>query len=179
MRHTDGFCISSTTDISIHAPTWGATNFFLNDGKLHRFQSTHPRGVRRTVRLSSRYYMIISIHAPTWGATAFRFILSTNSLFQSTHPRGVRLFGQVRQWIYCPFQSTHPRGVRQSVSSKICPVTYFNPRTHVGCDDQIGWVTLSQCISIHAPTWGATQWYFYQKDQNTFQSTHPRGVRHS
>ncbi len=35
------------------------------------FQSTHPRGVRRT-RLAAQYLLQgISIHAPTWGATRF------------------------------------------------------------------------------------------------------------
>ena len=33
-----------------------------------RFQSTHPRGVRRTTRLELSLNRI-SIHAPTWGAT--------------------------------------------------------------------------------------------------------------
>ena len=33
------------------------------------------------------------------------------------------------------------------------------------------------CISIHAPTWGATSWDDYKVWKNQFQSTHPRGVR--
>ena len=35
-----------TTEISIHAPTWGATRAVLAAGKIVQFQSTHPRGVR-------------------------------------------------------------------------------------------------------------------------------------
>ena len=34
------------------------------------------------------------------------------------------------------------------------------------------------CISIHAPTWGATVTGISERDIMSFQSTHPRGVRH-
>ena len=33
------------------------------------------------------------------------------------------------------------------------------------------------CISIHAPTWGATVTGISERDIMSFQSTHPRGVR--
>ena len=56
--------------ISIHAPTWGATyNREGVLGRLVKFQSTHPRGVRH----------------------AFPHLLPKAFRFQSTHPRGVRL----------------------------------------------------------------------------------------
>ena len=79
----------------------------------------------------------ISIHAPTWGATEYPdnpHVVTDE--FQSTHPRGVRLltnFGS--RHVGFLFQSTHPRGVRPP-----------NPSTPPA------WK-----ISIHAPTWGATQ----------------------
>ena len=78
---------------------------------------------------------------------------------------------------------------------------YFNPRTHMGCDDRsrswrgrprlfqsthphgvrhtVDWFqSMLLVISIHAPTWGATcvfSYVFYTHD--IFQSTHPHGVR--
>ena len=79
-----------------------------------RFQSTHPRGVRRVksekslcdcqsfnprTRVgcdSNRGFTTcrtktVSIHAPAWGATAQMQPLSIRQImFQSTHPRGVR-----------------------------------------------------------------------------------------
>ena len=99
----------------------------------------------------------ISIHAPTWGATVLLSQPPQTEKFQSTHPRGVRLSGHWRQ----------------------LQLRDFNPRTHVGCDDEVleGTDPLglfqsthprgvrrsvrsghnSNCkISIHAPTWGAT-----------------------
>ena len=99
--------------ISIHAPTWGATScYFLhfiplhfnprthmgcdNDcpnlrRQLHKFQSTHPHGVRRLLRIHRMVLNTISIHAPTWGATRMAADrLDEDEKFQSTHPHGVR-----------------------------------------------------------------------------------------
>ena len=78
--------------VSIHAPTWGATACMAVARPIAEFQSTRPRGARRTVahhppalqsfqstrprgarhrpaahRAQQTY---VSIHAPTWGATA-------------------------------------------------------------------------------------------------------------
>ena len=122
--------------ISIHAPTWGAT-------RTHLF-----------IRCGCQ----ISIHAPTWGATSAapgipcsarhfnpRTHVGCDSLpwrwahqwsrFQSTHPRGVRRPHRRKGCRLRKFQSTHPRGVRLGA--------FFVP--YVAFD-----------ISIHAPTWGAT-----------------------
>ena len=123
-------------EVSIHAPTWGATYGILSGGQYLWFQSTHPRGVRPT-------YLSQSV---------------TPSRFQSTHPRGVRHGSRMRyvrtacfnprthvgcDWraggwlsIASKFQSTHPRGVRRTVA--VC-------------------VALELLVSIHAPTWGATR----------------------
>ena len=77
--------------ISIHAPTWGATN---NDSV--------PKVVDK-----------ISIHAPTWGATTFPGPLKT-LLFISIHAPTWGATGRIRQEVFGEkaFQSTHPRGVR-------------------------------------------------------------------
>ena len=53
------------------------------------------------------------------------------------------------------FQSTHPRGVRLLTVHLNFTYYGFNPRTHVGCDDE----------------------FKERFDSITFQSTHPRGVR--
>ena len=59
---------TNNSSISIHAPTWGATQ-------------------RAAFALSC---IQISIHAPTWGATRNDHNEQREGLFQSTHPRGVR-----------------------------------------------------------------------------------------
>ena len=98
--------------VSIHAPTWGATNMTSFFSRRRKFQSTHPRGVRRSTDTWSVPYVGVSIHAPTWGATLPLLTITLTSMFQSTHPRGVRPCS--RGWVYAKlkFQSTHPRGVR-------------------------------------------------------------------
>ena len=62
----------------------------------------------------------------------------------------------VARLLVCSFQSTHPRGVR--------------PRPQKGRFRQ-------QCVSIHAPAWGATSLTWIPCRARVFQSTHPRGVR--
>ena len=122
--------------VSIHAPAWGATPRPLTGFLRHksfnprtlvgcdwrpcwafpsasRFQSTHPRGVRR----------------PPSGKPG------TAGLFQSTHPRGVRHAVTSASGLVSAFQSTHPRGVRHQHSQQQAPQQGgFNPRTRVGCD---------------------------------------------
>ena len=77
--------------------------------------------------------------------------------FQSTHPRGVRQRCEITAGDTGEFQSTHPRGVRPPIPRTPRAGRYFNPRTHVGCDGDEGIRTQGGGISIHAPTWGATQ----------------------
>ena len=98
------------------------------------------------------------------------------------------------------FQSTHPRGVRPIWDGRLPSATSFNPRTHVGCDksflfkamsmfmfqsthprgvrrNQFHYTLFYDGVSIHAPTWGATDMPDFVCQLNEFQSTHPRGVR--
>ena len=67
----DTYCVwsASNLQVSIHAPTRGATDNFINVWTQSGFQSTHPHGVRQ---------MSVTKH-------------SKRALFQSTHPHGVRL----------------------------------------------------------------------------------------
>ena len=106
-----------------------------DDVENDKFQSTHPRGVRRGQRK----------------------VYDDNYMFQSTHPRGVRPKNEQDRRPEGQFQSTHPRGVRleffcliidDAVVSIHAPAwgatphldrqqrhaLGFNPRTRVGCD---------------------------------------------
>ncbi len=105
------------TQVSIHAPQWGAT---------------------RVVALAYSYTSV-SIHAPQWGATRSRkprpiVIVGFNSRtpvgcdftslkspvlkfsFQFTHPSGVRQVVNLMLHDQKMFQFTHPSGVRQVVN---------------------------------------------------------------
>ena len=98
------------------------------------FQSTRPRGARRTAANIAATPSIVSIHAPAGGAT--RGTLGGNGdnrvsihapaggatgklslvvikrLFQSTRPRGARRGQFVFEFADARFQSTRPRGAR-------------------------------------------------------------------
>ena len=99
--------------VSIHAPTWGATEQSCTEYICRKFQSTHPHGVRRARLLEEE----------------------VRKRFQSTHPHGVRPRISQETWLTDTFQSTHPHGVRLN---DFCLFRTrdisFNPRTHMGCD---------------------------------------------
>ncbi len=143
--------------VSIHAPARGATSsssplphaprsfnprsragsdaagLITNAPRL--FQSTLPRGERRSYTRCKRQRFWVSIHAPARGATAGNNRLNASDLFQSTLPRGERLLlrrevgedtdvsihAPARGATICPprvpavsmFQSTLPRGERR------------------------------------------------------------------
>ena len=122
-------------DVSIHAPTRGAT---------HATQVNYNNEV-------------VSIHAPTRGATLLLHLyLSDDCCFNPRTHEG------------CDLQRIH----KQSHSLS------FNPRTHEGCDLPFSiLMLLPPCVSIHAPTRGATRVRTTDKTALMFQSTHPRGVR--
>ena len=63
--------IQLASQVSIHAPTWGATNtVFIN---IAVTQSFNPRAhVGRDEGIDAIESKVgVSIHAPTWGATAY------------------------------------------------------------------------------------------------------------
>ena len=127
-------CISQ---VSIHAPTRGATVAQEDKVEIPKFQSTHPRGVRpegvRAILSNGK----VSIHAPTRGATILpEFFLVLNTVFQSTHPRGVRPHTYISDF----------RGQEVSIHAPTRGATSLLQSSP----------TLS-AVSIHAPTRGATQ----------------------
>ena len=191
------------SNVSIHAPTWGATRPLVRHLRFRfQFQSTHPRGVRH----SFQAFMIIKKMFQSTHPRGVRLLTSSAtegiSLFQSTHPRGVRQDQYDKRVKRRQFQSTHPRGVRLPLGcNTTLPCLCFNPRTHVGCDPRPETIQQNPicfnprthvgcdfhrhrrprhpAVSIHAPTWGATWICFQPGLPISFQSTHPRGVRRS
>ena len=169
------------TSISIHAPTWGATQDGLSlqsvrdyfNPRTHMgcdditspfgwsilgFQSTHPHGVRRN---------------------GHNGIGKPEPLFQSTHPHGVRLSPNTLPAVPEPFQSTHPHGVRRSTRWYAKPSFVFQsthphgvrltkPPKHV----RTAW----KFQSTHPH--GVRRWTQHRLlHRRRFQSTHPHGVR--
>ncbi len=147
--------LCASDGVSIHAPARGATGHYGNIFIYGKFQSTHPRGVRRDLVMTA----------------------AGTVEFQSTHPRGVRHFPWPHPRPRRAFQSTHPRGVRQNGRRYVDRRYGFNPRTREGCDRKSAALIHKWCVSIHAPARGATRSIFTLNDEHRFQSTHPRGVR--
>ena len=123
----------------------------------NRFQSTLPRGERRSHRTPLKQIrsfnprshvgsdnldtykakqIAVSIHAPTWGATCLDPSSVCAPLFQSTLPRGERPCLSSLASLNKRFQSTLPRGERLWHLSTQRTIISFNPRSHVGSDRQ-------------------------------------------
>ena len=147
-------------DVSIHAPTQGATPVTLMERVKHG----------------------VSIHAPTQGATiTFCKILNNIFCFNprshagsdiSRHPRD-----QVSGARFNPrsHAGSDDGKYRRRAGLQIC----FNPRSHAGSDGLSPWTWSDMyAVSIHAPTQGATYatWLTNQADRQ-FQSTLPRRER--
>ena len=106
-------CIGSYADISVHAPTRGATSNSLSFSIFSVFQSTLPRE-ERLLGLNFK---------------------EANSIFQSTLPREERLLQQYLSHFQLLFQSTLPREERRA--KRTClpkEPSDFNPRSHERSD---------------------------------------------
>ena len=122
-----------------------------------RFQSTHPHGVRPPYSIHYDFLLPVSIHAPTRGATG-RYLPSGN----------IQLSFNPRTHTRCDSAPPIPRYRK----------TGFNPRTHTRCDFSLMIFSASICVSIHAPTRGATGTLSVSPyATGSFQSTHPHEVR--
>ena len=147
------------SNVSIHAPTRGATEITAHLEAVKKFQSTHPHGVRQCAAFVIYAYLCVSIHAPTRGATY------TMKVF-----RYVQFGFNPRTHTGCDFSLLHSANRLMGC---------FNPRTHTGCDAAYFYFILCRAIvSIHAPTRGATPPMLQPPLGLMFQSTHPHGVRH-
>ena len=147
----------TTVNVSIHAPTWGATTFSDLISRLNGFQSTRPRGARRRGQAGKERHGAVSIHAPTWGATFERFSSYREddvSIHAPTwgatdyYPGGA---AGLQVSIHAP---TWGATGRLSRRKRLCES--FNPRAHVGRDAP----TAQNLTRPHE-----------------FQSTRPRGAR--
>ena len=188
--------------VSIHAPAWEATAKAAALRLSRKFQSTPPRGRRRTsqpaaarrpgfnprprvggdlvaVKLATAPQSV-SIHAPAWEATDVEDEFYTLREFQSTPPRGRRRLTYKRDTTGNAFQSTPPRGRRRGA---LLGQHLMDRQVSIHAP---AWeATFAQLIthhystvSIHAPAWEATRVGDGIRRRLLFQSTPPRGRRH-
>ena len=132
-RDNNAPVFNSISEVSIHAPTRGATRLGVVVGHRVQFQSTRPRGARQNAG-GDPWNVLVSIHAPTRGATPPTLATGLPTVFQSTRPRGAR-----------PMASS-------TSATSAC----FNPRAHAGRDFNPVFADFLKLVSIHAPTRGAT-----------------------
>mgnify|MGYP007007404615 CR=1 FL=1 len=85
------------------------------DYSFHKFQSTHPRGVRRAARFRGLLVSQVSIHAPARGATINGLLV--DSILRSFNPR-------TRE------------GCDYAELIQVSQAHGFNPRTREGCDKE-------------------------------------------
>ena len=143
-------------DISIHAPTRGATiATWLPPTKLDISIHAPTRGA--TSPIDARTPLLtISIHAPTRGATRTKTATWPHCRFQSTPPHGERRNRTGNSLVLDLFQSTPPHGERQEAQTLMgFPEISIHAPTR-GATLRGARRPNQQSISIHAPTRGAT-----------------------
>ena len=136
VRHCSLYVISPCFNISIHAPTWGATRALVAQQRQHPISIHAPTWGATCLILSPFILLGISIHAPTWGATntpADIYVINRISIHAPTwgatlnhclsnFPHDISIhaptWGATRYLLMPPkrgrkFQSTHPHGVRR------------------------------------------------------------------
>ncbi len=160
-RSDQGTKASSTpaSDISIHAPTRGATKPPYPITRHDTFQSTLPREERLQLYREDFERAIISIHAPTRGATNKRMPVSSYRLISihaptrgatiplSNHSHGIIIS------IHAPTRGATRSDCRSSFQRQFQSTLPREERP-----DLIHHQKNSLQISIHAPTRGATDW---------------------
>ena len=145
-------------NISIHAPTRGATSWRRSPQSNIRY--FNPRSHEGSDGKLFAAHAVLTYFNPrshegsdNWLARHLRYPGNFNprSHEGSDVQRG-KIFYSLRR-----FQSTLPRGERPQYRTIIHSIVYFNPRSHEGSDGNMLLQLLSTVISIHAPTRGATR----------------------
>ena len=126
--------MSTTLEVSIHAPTWGATFVDRANARFKVFQSTLPHGERRCFLVCRIHGNRVSIHAPTWGAT-------------SPCRRG--------PWLWCFNPRSHMGSDFSTSTFDPSPRVSIHAPTWGATDNSLNFIS-NLYVSIHAPTWGAT-----------------------
>ena len=113
------------SEISIHAPTRGATvqmETYITNKKISIHAPTRGATPSRSLTISP---ISISIHAPTRGATCMSYHKAMRCRFQSTLPREERLYLFSLYLSVFRFQSTLPREERPLAVFGMIPFSIF------------------------------------------------------
>ena len=145
------FVKANLCDVSIHAPSWGATILFCRACPLSFCFNPRARmGPLGSLRL-------VSIHAPAWGATQYPGADPPDVQFQSTRPHGAQRRSQRRP--YRPVRvSIHAPawGATARTSTPAPSIGFQSTRPHGARRNGRVFLRQTDGVSIHAPSWGAT-----------------------
>ena len=165
--------------ISIHAPARGATEVFRITPSMKLFQSTLPRGERRSRRQRLFEIARISIHAPARGATVVSILTCpSNSYFNPRSREGSDVCFRVYERLSIYFNPRSREGSDNSVKPfviRIDSISIHAPARGATLFRNV--MQLETQISIHAPARGATVKELCEIVWGEFQSTLPRGER--
>ena len=136
VRHTELVTWQAVLEVSIHAPTRGATSFATTSSTpCDSFNPRTHTGCDRVVKRHRGSSNSFNPRTHTGCDWDMIYIYSSKWLFQSTHPHGVRLLH------LCP-------------SVLLCSVSIHAPTR--GATRDLTPLRLNNGVSIHAPTRGAT-----------------------
>ena len=112
--------ICRRADVSIHAPTWGATFGDLDTTTIVSVSIHAPTWGATVHFVSNGSGQKVSIHAPTWGATHSNISKAIICFNPRAHVgRDLKKPYVSNTANRVQFQSTRPRGARQTVCSSI------------------------------------------------------------
>ena len=144
-------------------------------GKI--FQSTLPQGERQCGITLYGPPTDISIHAPTRGATLQR--KTRKCIITDFNPRSHKGSDAGKECCSRPCGDFNPRSHKGSDGEHISGSMVsadFNPRSHKGSDFRPICIQYPICISIHAPTRGATHFpNFYERTGYDFNPRSHKG----
>ena len=151
-------CIGSYADISIHAPTRGATQVGrTNSWKM--FISIHAptRGATKLYRLAWCQFVVFQSTLPREERQCIPLLMASPFVFQSTLPREERPIKVTLVYTFKISIHAPTRGATRFIWYRFKIYINFNPRSHERSDQfDRKLKQQAQKISIHAPTRGAT-----------------------
>ena len=167
--------------VSIHAPTWGATSPRRTHICALLFQSTRPRGARPLDHHHVAVGGVVSIHAPTWGATEAppQKWVAIGGFNPRAHVGRDALVAEA--WAEMRLVSIHAPtwGATATRDELVSRCKSFNPRAHVGRDmDLLRGNVLKESFNPRAHVGRDLKLLTVYTDKTeVFQSTRPRGAR--
>ena len=145
-------------DVSIHAPSRGATFGFRNSCQHVRSFNSRALAGRDYIRKGHWPYKDTFQFTRPRGARPHLFYpTAVGIVFQFTRPRGARLFPKGNLSIILLFQFTRPRGARPGLLAN-CSASFWFQFTRPRGARPAAWRRERglRSVSIHAPSRGAT-----------------------